>query len=106
MQSNFMKCFCDKFPDVGDGDISRRWDADNVPGTGPGVGGVRHLDRSGEESVGTTHTSSTSWQEALGGLKERNLLQEPHTLDQGPALSRHAVPGNGRLILSSGGALV
>ena len=88
-----MKCFCDKFPDVGYGDISRWGNAYDVARTRPGAGGLRHLDRSGEESVGTTHTSSTSWQEALGGLEERNLLQEPHTLDQGPALTCHAVPG-------------
>ena len=81
-----------KFPDVGYGDISRWWNADDVPGTGSVRGVLLDL-RSGEESVGTTHTSASSHQETLGGLEEGNLLQEPHTLYQGPTFSRHAVPG-------------
>ena len=48
------------FPDVGYGDISRWWDADDVPGTGPGVGALLDLEWSGEESVGTTHPSTSS----------------------------------------------
>ena len=88
-----------KFPDVGDGDFSRWWNTDDISGTGPSVGAVLHLDRSGQQSVGAADTSSSSLQETLGGLEERDLLQEPHALNQRPTLTRHTVPTNGTGIL-------
>ena len=88
-----------KFPDVWDGDISWWRNTDDVPGTGTGVGAVLDLERSGEQSVGAAHTSSSPLQETLGGLEEGDLLQEPHALDQRPALPRHTVPTNGTGIL-------